>query len=197
MTRSFTLRVACTALLFGTSPRSAQAQDGSRASTGVSEAVDFIAKLPTLFWGWVDQFDQVAEREKRKQLIRKTDRLRKDLYILELDKRFLLESIPDENPDVDLIRQNIDDLEETLEGLRHTLRAIGADLRAEQGQEVEEVIRNSLSTRTKGLREVEDAVQSPDYDAERIRETLMRGIAAVQAAQIAVTAFHNRISGAG
>lgn len=82
----------------------------------------------------------------------------------------------------------------TLEDLRRALRDIGANMRAGQSQEVEELLRNSLSTRTKGLREIDAAVQNPNYDADRIREALLRGIAAVKAAQIAVTAFYNRIS---
>lgn len=184
----------CVTLLSCTIPQAVHAQDEGMASRGISETVDFITKLPSIFWSWVDEFDRVAEKEKRKQLVRKVDKLRKDLYRLELDKRFLLESIPDKNPDVALIRQNIQDLEGTLEDLRRALRDIGADMRAGQGQEVEELLRNSLSTRTKGLREIDAAVHNPNYDAERIREALLRGIAAVNAAQIAVTAFYNRIS---
>jgi len=133
-------------------------------------------------------------KEKRKQLIRKVAKLWKDLYRRELDKQFLLESIPDKNPDVALVRQNIQDLEMTLEDLRRALRDIGADMRAGQGQEGEDLFRNSLSIRTKWPREIDAAAQNPSYDAERIRETPLRGIAAVNAAQIAVTAFYNRIS---
>jgi DNA repair exonuclease SbcCD ATPase subunit len=184
----------CTILLSYALPGSIHAQDEGRANRGVLEAVDIITKLPSIFWDWVNEFDKVAEKEKRKELIRKVDALRKDLYRLELDKRFLLESIPDKAPDIALIRQNIHDLDTTLQNLRHTLRDIGADVRATEGQKVEDLIRNSLSTRTKGLSEIEAAVQNPNYDATTIREALLRGIAAVNAAQVAVTAFYNRIS---
>ena len=39
-----------------------------------------------------------------------------------------------------------------------------------------------------------DAVQRADYDAEPIREALLRSIAAVNGAQVAVTAFYNRLN---
>lgn len=195
MTRRSVLLVPLVAILAAVAPPRAAAQDGAGAG-GVTEAVDFISKLPTLFWGWVDQFDRIAETEQRRQFIRKVDRLRKGLYKLEVDKRFLFESLPDRDPDVALIRQNIADLEDTLEELRGILREIGADVRAERGAEVEEMLRNSISSRTKGLAEVADAVQRSDYDPEPIREALLRSIAAVSGAQVAVTAFHNRLNAA-
>lgn len=193
MTRRYLLSLLLGAVLPGLAYSPAAAQNGAGAG-GVTEAVDFISKLPTLFWGWVDQFDRIAETEQRRQFIRKVDRLRKGLYKLEVDKRFLFESIPDRDPDVELIRQNVADLEETLEELRGILREIGADVRAERGAEVEEILRNSISSRTKGLAEVADAVQRADYDAEPIREALLRSIAAVNGAQVAVTAFYNRLN---
>ena len=35
------------------------------AFKGFPEAVDFVSKLPTLFWGWVDQFARIAETDGR------------------------------------------------------------------------------------------------------------------------------------
>jgi septal ring factor EnvC (AmiA/AmiB activator) len=193
MIRLLLLPVLLAALLPGLAPSRVSAQDGAGAG-GVTEAVDFISKLPALFRGWVDQFDRIAETEQRRQFIRKVDRLRKGLYKLEVDKRFLLESIPDRDPDVALIRQNVADLEATLEELRGILREIGADVRAERGAEVEQILRNSISSRTKGLAEVADAVQRADYDPEPIREALQRSIEAVNGAQEAVTEFYNRLN---
>ena len=177
-----------------TAPRSAAAQDPSPGAGGVTEAVDLVSKLPTLFWGWVEQFDRIAETEQRRQFIRKVDRLRKGLYKLEVDKRFLLESIPDRDPDIALIGQNVDDLEAALAELREILHEIGADVRAERGAEVEAILRNSMSSRTKGLAEIADAVRRTDYDPGPIRDALMRSIVAVNAAQVAVTAFHQRLT---
>ena len=166
----------------------------STGAGGVTEAVDFVSKLPALFRSWVDQFDRIAESEQRRQFVRKVDRLRKGLYKLEVDKEFLLESIPDRDPDVTLIHQNVADLEATLTGLRETLREIGADVRAERGAEVEAILRSSLSTRTKGLAEVADAVQRADYDPVPIREALLRSLTSVRDAQVAVTDFYERLN---
>ena len=174
-------------------PPPLRAQNSTGAG-GVTEAVDFVSKLPALFRSWVDQFDRIAESEQRRQFVRKVDRLRKGLYKLEVDKEFLLESIPDRDPDVTLIHQNVADLEATLTGLRETLREIGADVRAERGAEVEAILRSSLSTRTKGLAEVADAVQRADYDPVPIREALLRSLTAVRDAQVAVTDFYERLN---
>jgi septal ring factor EnvC (AmiA/AmiB activator) len=174
-------------------PPPLRAQNSTGAG-GVTEAVDFVSKLPALFRSWVDQFDRIAESEQRRQFVRKVDRLRKGLYKLEVDKEFLLESIPDRDPDVALIHQNVADLEATLTGLRETLREIGADVRAERGAEVEAILRSSLSTRTKGLAEVADAVQRADYDPVPIREALLRSLTAVRDAQVAVTDFYERLN---
>lgn len=174
-------------------PPPLRAQNSTGAG-GVTEAVDFVSKLPALFRSWVDQFDRIAESEQRRQFVRKVDRLRKGLYKLEVDKEFLLESIPDRDPDVPLIHQNVADLESTLTGLRETLREIGADVRAERGAEVEAILRSSLSTRTKGLAEVADAVQRADYDPVPIREALLRSLTAVRDAQVAVTDFYERLN---
>jgi septal ring factor EnvC (AmiA/AmiB activator) len=174
-------------------PQPLRAQNSTGAG-GVTEAVDFVSKLPALFRSWVDQFDRIAESEQRRQFVRKVDRLRKGLYKLEVDKEFLLESIPDRDPDVALIHQNVADLEATLTALRETLREIGADVRAERGAEVEAILRSSLSTRTKGLAEVADAVQRADYDPVPIREALLRSLTAVRDAQVAVTDFYERLN---
>lgn len=37
--------------------------------------MDFITKLASIFWSWVDEFYRVADKEKRKQLIRIKDKL--------------------------------------------------------------------------------------------------------------------------
>jgi len=67
------------AVLSWTIPQAVHAQDEGMASREASETVDFITTLPSIFWSWVDEFDRVADKEKRKQLIRKVDKLRKDL----------------------------------------------------------------------------------------------------------------------
>lgn len=56
-------------------PQAVHAQDEGMASRGVSETVDFITKLASIFWSWVDEFYRVADKEKRKQLIRIKDKL--------------------------------------------------------------------------------------------------------------------------
>ena len=152
-------------------------------------------------------FDQIVQREQRAQLLRSVDRTRKDLYTLELDTRFLLDSIPDEVPS-EATREHIagyaSDLLDTVNKLADHLRSFGADLRLE-GESVEQVegkLTSGIRTRARVLTFVEgrlkDVKDNPaSWQPDVVREQLRKGLQAVGEAQRAITEFQKKLAEPG
>jgi hypothetical protein len=163
------------------------------------EPFDGVTKLVAWFTKLNDQFDQVVAVEKRGQLVRKVDRLRKDLYALEADTRILLDNIPSNVPSADQRQQLLQlttELMQSVQRLGITARDVGADLRLNNGSEVEEALTYGLKTRALALTYLQRAIEgsaSGIWDAAEARQRLERGLQAVKDAQIAVTVFRNRL----
>jgi len=180
-------------LLLALVPGTVSAQSGWDPLTGVPQLVAGFSRLN-------EQVDKGVVAEKRGQLMRAVDRLRKDLYALEADARVLQDSIPDSVPNLDernYLERLARELQETVGWLTETARQIGADLRLNEAEQVEEALTSGLRTRGAALsyfqRELEGAEQGR-WNASNIRSRLGQGIDAVRAAQLAVTSFRQKLS---
>lgn len=168
------------------------------------DPLEGISSLVAWFKTLNAEFDQIADQEKQGQLLRSVDRLRRDLYRLEVDTRFLLESIPTEPPtesELQHIGNYADDLLQTVEELSEHVREVGADLRLQDrdaGDEVEWKLTSGLRTRGVVLTYVQDklveAARDPtSWEPQAVRAKLQIGLAAVKEAQVAVTGFQRRL----
>lgn len=161
--------------------------------SGVNELLSWFTKLN-------DQVDKVVISEKRQQLIRSIDRLRKDLYSLEADTRILRDVVPTSAPsDVEIARmeQLTTDLKQSLNRLVETSRTVGADLRLNEADEVESLVMRGLRSRVVVLSYMEFALRNARagvWDADAVRNYLDKGIADVGAAQKAVSAFQRQLA---
>ena len=169
------------------------------------EPLDGVSHLVAWFRQLNDHFDNIVENEKKAQLLRVVDRLRKSLYELEVDARFLIDSIPTDRPDEKQLVQIdgfVEDLLRTVSRLRENLREIGADLRlADQTERLEAEDRLSAGLRTRGivltelqrkLLEVRRGVAT--WRPDTIRTRLRVGLNAVKDAQIAITEFQRKLA---
>jgi hypothetical protein len=143
------------------------------------------------------QFYQLAASEQR-QLIKSMDRLRKDLYTLEADTQLLLDRIPDERPDdatEEYLGKVVHNLQDTVNRLRQSVRAIGAELRLVEAAKIEERLSGGLRTRGMALNFLEAQIESNEpWDAAGIRSWLKKGLAAVKDAQLAATTFCQQLA---
>lgn len=174
-------------------PKTAAAQSGWDPLAGVEQLVAWFSRLN-------DQVDQVVITERRGQLIRAVDRLRKDLYALEADARVLQDNISDSVPSPDereYLGRLAGELQQTVGRLTETARQVGADLRLNEAEEVEAALTSGLRTRSTALSYLQRALrdaQQGKWAATEIRSRLGQGIEAVRAAQLAVTSFRRKLS---
>ena len=168
------------------------------------DPLEGVNRLASWFRTLTANFDRVVETEKRGQLIRAVDKLRKELYLLEVDTRFLLESISDRQPtppEHDRLEESARDLLNTVRRLTSRLREVGADLRlADRSEEraVEERLAYGLRTRFLVVTFVEERLQAVKSGSERwapdaLRAHLRRGLEAVRNAQLAATEFQAKL----
>ena len=172
------------------------------------EPLDAIGGIAGWFRKLTRDFDEVVTVEKRSQLLRSVDRLRKGLYTLEIDTRFLLDAIPDQKPTMaqhEQLDQYVRDLLATIGKLSMNLKEVGADLRltskAEQLDldQIDEKLASGLRTRMMTLSYVQEqlaAARSSDasWNPEPIRERLRKGLQAVKDAQLAITEFQSKLA---
>jgi len=173
------------------------------------DPLDGISHLVTWFQQLNNDFDALVVSEKKAQLLRAVDRLRKSLYQLEVDTRFLIDSIPTECPDLEQrgqIKGYVKDLLRTVRRLSGNLREVGADLRlADQTErfEAESILTRGLGIRRAVLTEVEQELMESHFCApafgspwrpDWIRTRLQVGLNAVKDAQIAITEFQRKIT---
>jgi len=180
-------------LLLSLLPSTVHAQSGFDPLAGVTQLVNWFSRLN-------EKFDQVIISEKRAQLLRAVDRLRKELYALEADARSLKDVIPDSVPTAEEqqhLRNLAGELQKTVSRLTEASRSVGADLRLNEANDVEEALTSGIRTRGEALTYLQRAI----YDAERgkwnapeIRIRLENGIKAVHEAQLAVTSFRQKLS---
>lgn len=147
-----------------------------------------------------EHVDKVVVSEKRGQLVRSVDRLRKDLYALEADTRVLKDAVPDTVP-TDAERAQLgelaSELQATVKRLAGTAREVGADLRLNESPQVEESLTYGLRTRVTTLTYFQRALQESltgRWNASEVRARLDTGIAAVNSAQLAVTEFRRGLA---
>jgi hypothetical protein len=167
------------------------------------EPLDEIGGVATWFRKLSAEFDRYVEKEKRAQLWRGVDKLRKALYQLEQDSLALRDLIPEATPTEQeraALIQQTSSLMQTVRRLSESLREIGADLRLSDPDEmwrVEERIFYGFRTRAVTLsyiqREVQRSREGGPWDAPAMRERLDKGIAAIRDAQKAVVAFHSQL----
>ena len=162
------------------------------------EPFDGVTKLVAWFTKLNEQFDQVVVAEKRGQLIRKVDRMRKDLYLLEADTRILQDSIPTQAPTAEQrahLEQLASELMRSVEQLSGSAREVGADLRLNDANDVERALTHGLRTRGIVLSNFQKALAEPaaTWNAPDLRKMLAQGLKAVQEAQLAVTAFRKKL----
>ena len=163
------------------------------------EPFDGVTKLVAWFTKLNEQFDQVVTTEKRAQLIRKVDRMRKDLYLLEADTRIIQDSIPTKPPTAEQraqLEQLTSELMRSVEQLSRSAREVGADLRLNDAGEVEHALTYGLRTRALVLSYLQTAIaeSAVTWNASEVRERLAQGLKAVQDAQLAVTAFRKKLA---
>jgi hypothetical protein len=161
---------------------------------------DGITNLVSWFEKLNKQFDQLVASEQVGQLSRSIDRLRKDLYQLEADTQWLMDRIPDEPPDSKKkiqLRKSVDILMKTVLRLTDSVRAIGAELRLREADEIEARLTAGLYSRGQVLTFLDARLQDQarwGWDAAELRGQLKRGLAAVKDAQLAATTFSQQLT---
>ncbi|PMS17511.1 hypothetical protein [Paraburkholderia rhynchosiae] len=146
------------------------------------------------------QFDALTISAQRGQLERAVDQLRKGLYALEADSQNLLDRIPDERP-TGVERDSLLALDRKLMNevnqLRRDQRAVGADIRLNDGTDADESVTGGLAKRGAVLSSVEHQLGSTTvWDANATRASLKQGILAVRNAQQAATEFRKKLAAA-
>jgi hypothetical protein len=155
---------------------------------GVSQMISWFSKLN-------EQVDKVVEAEKRGQLIRAVDKLRKDLYALEASAVILRDSVPESPPTAEehqYLQQLSTELLQVVRKLSESVRDVGAELRLNDAERIEFSLTYGLRTRAQVLTEFQYALaQSAQgkWNASEVRGRLDIGIGAVKAAQLAATKF--------
>lgn len=171
----------------------ANAQDLNNIFDSITAVTKWFEKLNA-------QFDVAVKTESRAQLQRAIDRLRKNLYSVEIDAKMLADEIPDQRPS-ESERMRLDELSEELQGrvqeLAASAKKVGADLRLNDSSEVERVLFSGIQTRSLAIKELRKSLL-PDpgsaWNGPLLRERMIKGVDAIHAAQIAVTNFSNRLS---
>lgn len=157
---------------------------------GILEIVDWFTKLN-------DDFDQIVIVEKKGQLERAIDRLRKSLYAYEIDIGVFRDKIPDEKPEGDVKDKLWDRQIKSMSTLRILVSAvndIGADIRLNDGKEVMQMLSGGFTEKGITLDYIQNALKNGPWNAEEIRGRLDKGIKAIRDAQIAVTEFEEKLS---
>lgn len=155
---------------------------------GVSQMVSWFAKLN-------EQIDKVVETEKRGQLVRAVDRLRKELYALEASAVVLLDSVPENPPSAEerqYLQQLSTELLRVVMRLSKSVREVGAELRLNDAEQIESALTYGLRTRAQVLTEFQQALAQSEqgkWHPSVVRRRLDVGIQAVKAAQLAATKF--------
>lgn len=176
-------------LMIATNARSAQTWD----------PFDGVSKLVSWFVNLNEQFDKVIITEKRGQLLRTSDRLRKELYTLETDTRIILDNLPDSVPTTeqhDYLISLASDLLKTVQRMSLVVREFGADLRVNDANDVEIALTIGLRVRAITLTYLRNAIEESKtgkWDAPDIRRKLERGLGAVREAQLSVTSFSQKL----
>jgi hypothetical protein len=164
------------------------AQAGWDPMTGVSQMVSWFSKLN-------EQIDKVVETEKRGQLVRAVDRLRKELYALEANTVVLRDSVPEGLPSAEerqYLQQLADDLLQVVIRLSKSVRDVGAELRLNDAEQIESALTSGLRTRAQVLTAFQQALAQSEqgkWNPSEVRGRLDAGIQAVKAAQLAATKF--------
>lgn len=164
------------------------AQAGWDPMAGVSQMVSWFSKLN-------EQIDKVVETEKRGQLVRAVDRLRKELYALEANTVVLRDSVPDGLPSAEerqYLQQLADDLLQVVIRLSKSVRDVGAELRLNDAEQIESALTSGLRTRAQVLTAFQQALAQSEqgkWNPLEVRGRLDAGIQAVKAAQLAATKF--------
>ena len=155
---------------------------------GVSQMVSWFAKLN-------EQIDKVVETEKRGQLVRAVDRLRKELYALEASAVVLLDSVPENPPSAEerqYLQQLSTELLRVVMRLSKSVREVGAELRLNDAEQIESALTYGLRTRAQVLTDFQQALarsEQGQWNPSEVRRRLDAGIQAVKAAQLAATKF--------
>ncbi len=178
-------------------PTSALAQTANAPFDGVLKLVEWFAKLNV-------QFEEIVKVEKEAQLLRSVDRLRKDLYALEVDTQILKDNIPDKSPNVEQQKQLqklIVGLQTSVDRLKSRVREIGADLRLdEEGLDeelgVESAVTYELRLRSGVLTYLEHTIYYGPWNVQEVRDRVEQDLQTVRAAQVAVTTFRHKLSSA-
>ena len=174
-------------------PSSALAQEAWNPFDGVLKLVQWFEKLN-------DEFDKIVTTEKKAQLLRSIDSLRRNLYTLEADSRTLKDEIPDKRPDQaqeHQLKSNINGLRRSINNLATAVLNVSTDLQLEaEGYEVIDKLEYGLHTRAMALSKLEQAMESEGeaWGAQDLRTQLEHGIKAIRDAEVAVTTFRNKLS---
>lgn len=153
--------------------------------------------------GWFDRlnrsWDRIVTEQERQQLLRALDGLRRQLFVIQGDSQLLLDSVPDAPPDAverGQLTAQVDTLQKSVEGLRQTTATLSAEL--QDGEAAERVTRAG-ATRGAALRFAESNLRRSVTDPKawqpgEVRSRLRDGLAALKAAQAAVTKFRGRLA---
>jgi hypothetical protein len=182
-----------------------QAQPRQPIDPSKWEPLDEVGGITAWFRKLSAEFDRYVSSEKRYQLSRSVERLRKGLYQLEQDALTLRDSIPDKAPTAserDAIRGKVKALLGTVAALSADLRAIGADLRLEDPNEmwrVEERLYYGFRTRAITLTYVERELERNEdegapWQAAIVSARLTTGIEAIKDAQRSVVRFQAQLT---
>ena len=175
------------ALALSLSPSSI-AQSDWDPLTGVSQIVSWFTKLN-------EQVDKVVATERKGQLIRAVDRLRRDLYALEGNAVILRDTVPDERPNAEqrqYLHKLSRELLEVVSQLGESVRAVGAEVRLNEAEAIESALTYGLRTRALTLTQFQRAIDESaagKWNATDVKARLQLGIDAVKAAQLAATKF--------
>ena len=188
-------------VLLGMSPL-ASAEESAHEKILLGNSVTEMLKW---FSSLSNEFDKFVEVEKKKQFLRKLNKLNIDLYKLKRRKVEFVEIINYEYKylKIDSDSHNLDiAFEELISRYRKVktrLHDIGADLSKngrKEGEKVRIIIEESVAERTKGLYRISEELRRGTFNLEEINEYSKKGISALELAHtelsVLIRALENR-----
>jgi hypothetical protein len=136
------------------------------------------------------KFDEMVDREKRGQLIRRLDTAANYLYRLEGDKAAVTASLMASQPDIDRISDRVSDMNDTLKRLSVAMRDLGTVLRKNEsvgGPGVENAIQSAIMERISDIDSLTQAITGGKFDRQRVIQENEQSRKAVREAHIAAT----------
>ncbi len=165
--KSFCLTILFAVIISGGSSIYAQnvAEEQEMLQTATISMVKWFKTL-------IDEISEIVEEEEKRDLIEGLTELKKDIYNLEQDKRFLLESLRQDEIFKYEIEVALQDMDKSLKNVRKKIRLVSLKLREqfrEGGLEVEEQLLKATGRRKIWLSNLSDQIENDaDLNLESI-----------------------------